>query len=191
MKEKCGYISATVILSSTLFGCVPTNHVHQHSNYRQSTQNYREYQNREYEVVPQPQESYRYNQRHHRQDENAPQYQERESHHNRDRNNEPPPRQQQIERPTEREQQPLRQQRPQIKLQERSTFQTPTPSVQTLPVINKQKIEQPEMPAQIASPPFVPPTILKTPPMPSAQPCSRRVGCEDSQSNNPNSSSKE
>jgi hypothetical protein len=76
-------------------------------------------------------------------------------------------------------------------LQERSpSFQTVTPVIQQAPpVIIKQKIEQ--APIQLPPPVVVQPTVSKTPTTPPVQPCSRRVGCEDSQSNNPNSNGKE
>ncbi len=179
MKTKNYYsLGVTVLLGSTLLvGCAPSR-VHHHSEYSSQSQDYHPYQQREYEErQPQEREQPRYNQHQHReqpQEREQPRYYPQQ--HSEDNGQQ---RQPQVEPSTERE--PVRQ-RPQTRPQNNSTPEISAPSVQTQTVNKSSPIEKvtPE------------PVVVKQPTItPPVQPCSRRIGCEDSSSTHTDSSRRE
>lgn len=183
MKAKNYYsLGVTVLLGSTLLvGCVPSR-VHHHSEYSSQSQDYHPYQQREYEErQPQEREQPRYQPQNRQYQEPQPQEHE-QRHHNspqHSRDDDWQQRQPQVEQSTERE--PVRQ-RPQTRPQNNPRPEISAPTVQT------QTVNKPS-PVEIVTP--EPAVVIKPPVTPPVQPCSRRIGCEDSKSTHTDSSRRE
>ncbi len=163
-------VSVAVILVFALLvgGCVPSRIQH-HSEYPQSHHDYHQHdENHEYERQQPEYRQPNYNNRHPNRQYEVPQIREREQ-----------PRYNQRSHDHE-QQHPQQIEQPKIKPQDNSTSQISTPPVRT------RTVEQ-TSPSQISTPP---PVITKTPSAP-VQPCSRRIGCEDSGSTHTDSSRRE